>query len=130
MRRVAITGAGTINALGLDVASTFAAFREGRCGITDLDFRDVDRLAVRIGGQVHGWVPEDHFNRQQCLLYDKFTQFTLLAAKQAVAQSGLSFAGELGLCSGVVLGTAAGGMNTWDENYRTVFEEGKNRVHP
>lgn len=129
-RRVAITGSGTINALGRDVPATYAAFREGRCGITPLDFRDVDRLAVQIGGQVHDWVPEDHFNRQQIVLYDKFTQFTMLAAKQAVAQAGLSFSGDLALDTGVVLGTAGGGVNTWDENYRTVYEEGKNRVHP
>ena len=129
-RRVVITGAGTINALGHDVASTLAAFQEGRCGISQLDFRDVDRLSIQIGAQVHNWKPEDYFNRQQILLYDKFTQFTLLAAKQAVAQAGLNFAGKLGLNAGVVLGTAAGGMNTWDENYRTVYEEGKNRVHP
>lgn len=129
-RRVAITGAGTINALGHDVAATFDAFREGRCGISELKFRDVDRLAIRIGAQVHDWNPELHFNRQQITLYDKFTQFTLLAARQAVAQSGLDFGGDLGLASGVVLGTAGGGVNTWDENYRTVYEEGKNRVHP
>ncbi len=130
LRRVVITGAGTINALGRDVATTYAAFREGRCGITQLDFRDVDRLSIQIGGQVHNWQPEDYFNRQQILLYDKFTQFTLLSAKQAVAQSGLSFEGDLGLHSGVVLGTAGGGLNTWDENYRVVYEEGKNRGHP
>lgn len=130
MRRVVITGAGTVNALGHDVPSTCEAFREGRCGITELDFRDVERLAIRIGGQVHGWDPEAHFNRQQIALYDKFTQFTLLAARQAIGQSGLTFDGQLGVTSGVVLGTAAGGVNTWDENYRTVYEEGKNRVHP
>lgn len=130
MRRVAITGAGTINALGHDVAETLAAFRAGRCGITDLDFRDVDRLGVRIGGQVHDWDPEAHFNRQQIALYDKFTQFTLLAARQAIEQSGLDLRGKLGLDAGVVLGTAGGGVNTWDENYRAVYEEGKNRVHP
>lgn len=130
LRRVVITGMGTINALGHDVASTLEAFREGRCGISQLDFRDVDRLSIQIGAQVHNWRAEDYFNRQQILLYDKFTQFTLLAAKQAVAQSGLNFQGALGLSSGVVLGTAAGGLNTWDENYRTVYEEGKNRVHP
>ena len=129
-RRVVITGMGTVNALGLDVASTLEAFREGRCGITQLDFRDVDRLTIQIGAQIHNWQPETWFNRQQILLYDKFTQFTLLAAKEAVAQSGLDFQGDLGFSSGVVLGTAAGGMNTWDENYRTVYEEGKNRVHP
>ncbi|MGL4310671.1 MAG: beta-ketoacyl-[acyl-carrier-protein] synthase family protein [Paracoccaceae bacterium] len=130
MKRVVITGAGTINALAHDVAGTFAAFREGRCGITALDIRDKDRLAIQIGGQVHQWEPESWFNRQQIVLYDKFTQFTLLAARQAVAQSGLNFDGRLGYEAGVVLGTAAGGVNTWDENYRTVYEEGKNRVHP
>lgn len=130
LRRVAITGAGTINALGRDVPTTLKAFREGRCGITPLEFRDVDRLSVQIGAQVHNWQPEEYFNRQQILLYDKFTQFTLLSAKQAVEQSGLNFQGDLGLRSGVVLGTAGGGLNTWDENYRAVYEEGKNRVHP
>lgn len=129
-RRVAITGMGTVNALGLDVPTTLQAFQDARCGITQLDFRDVERLTIQIGAQIHDWHPEAHFNRQQILLYDKFTQFTLLAAKQAVAQCGLSFHGELGLCSGVILGTAGGGLNTWDENYRVVYEEGKNRVHP
>ncbi|GHG23229.1 beta-ACP synthase [Paracoccus aerius] len=130
LRRVVITGAGTINALGHDVPTTLAAFREGRCGIGPLEFRDVERLSIQIGAQVHPWQAEDYFNRQQILLYDKFTQFALLAAKQAVAQAGLDFQGALGLRSGVVLGTAGGGLNTWDENYRTVYEEGKNRVHP
>jgi len=130
MNRVAITGAGTINALAHDVPGTLAAFREGRCGITELDIRDKDRLAIQIGGQVHHWNPEAHFNRQQIALYDKFTQFTLLAARQAVDQAGLNFDGHLGYDSGVVLGTAGGGVNTWDDNYRAVYEEGKNRVHP
>lgn len=130
MRRVVITGIGTINALGQNVDDTFEAFREGRSGITALDFQDVDRLSIKIGGQVHGWDPEEHFNRQQIALYDKFTQFTLHAARQAMEQSGLSFEGPLSQQSGVVLGTAGGGVNTWDENYRTVYEEGKNRVHP
>jgi nodulation protein E len=130
MRRVVITGAGTINALGHNVPDTLEAMREGRCGITELDIRDVDRLQVRIGGQVHDWDAEAQFNRQQIALYDRFTQFTLLATKEAIAQSGLEFSGQLATETGVVLGTAGGGVNTWDENYRAVYEEGKNRVHP
>ena len=130
MYRVVITGAGTINALGHDVPQTFQAFREGRCGIGPLDIRDVDRLAVKIGGQVKNYDEADHFNRQQISLYDRFTQFTLLAARQAMAQSGIEFHGELADRSGVVLGTSGGGLSTQDENYRAVYEEGKNRVHP
>ena len=130
MNRVVITGAGTINALGQNVAQTLAAMQAGHCGIGELKFRDVDRLTIKIGGQVHDFEPESVFNRQQLALYDRFTQFTLLAAKEAIDQSGLVFSGELAATAGVVLGTAGGGVGTWDENYRSVYEEGKNRVHP
>ena len=130
MYRVAITGAGTINALGLSVPETLEAMREGRCGIGPLDFQDVDRLAIKIGGQVHGFEAEGRYNRQQMSLYDRYTQFTLAAAKEAIEQSGITFSGELSARSGVILGTAGGGVNTWDQNYRLVYEEGKNRVHP
>jgi nodulation protein E len=130
VKRVVITGAGTINALGQDVPQTYAAMQAGRCGISELEFRDVERLAIRIGGQVKGFEPESVFNRQQLALYDRFTQFTLIAARQAVAQSGLEFKGDLSTGAGVVLGTSGGGLTTQDENYRAVYEEGKNRVHP
>ncbi len=130
MRRVVITGAGTVNALARDVAGTYAAFAEGRCGITELDIRDKHRLSIQIGGQVRDWDAEAQFSRQQITLYDRFTQFTLVAAQQAITQSGLRFDGELGDDSGVVLGTAAGGVNTWDDSYRAVYAEDKNRVHP
>ena len=130
MKRVVITGAGTINALGHNVPQTLAAMREGACGIGPLEIRDVDRLGVQIGGQVHGYDEHTHFNRQQIVLYDRFTQFTLLAAKEAIGQSGLTFAGELAARAGVILGTAGGGVNTWDDKYRSVYEDGKNRVHP
>jgi len=130
MKRVVITGAGTINALGQSVAETYAAMREGVCGIGPLEFRDVERLQIRIGGQVKGFEAEGRYNRQQMSLYDRFTQFTLAAAREAIDQSGLTFTGETAARSGVVLGTAGGGVSTWDDNYRAVYEEGKNRVHP
>ena len=130
MNRVVITGAGTINPLGPSVPETLEAMREGRCGIGPLEFRDVDRLSVRIGGQVKGFEADQYFNRQQMALYDRFTQFTLIAAREAIGQAGLEFAGELAATAGVVLGTAGGGVSTWDDNYRSVYEDGKNRVHP
>ena len=130
MRRVVITGAGTITALGHSVPATMEAMREGRCGIGALEFRDVERLSIQIGGQVRGFEAEGRFNRQQMSLYDRFTQFTLTAAKEAIAQSGIEFHGDLSAKSGVVLGTAGGGVSTWDDNYRSVYEDGKNRVHP
>jgi nodulation protein E len=130
VRRVVITGAGTINPLGADVPKTMEAMREGQCGIAELDIRDLDRLAIRIGGQILDYHPEDRWNRQQIALYDRYTQFAMIAAEEALKQSGLTFTGDLAARSGVVLGTAGGGLQTSDENYRTVYEEGKNRVHP
>ncbi|KAB7615609.1 beta-ketoacyl-[acyl-carrier-protein] synthase family protein [Amylibacter sp. SFDW26] len=130
MRRVVITGQGTINALGKDVKSTLGAMSNGACGIDTLEFANVDRLNVSIGGQIKDYRAEDHFSRQEIGLYDPFTQFALIAAKEAIAQSGLEFPEELATHTGVILGTAGGGLTTQDENYRSVYEDGKNRVHP
>ena len=130
MNRVVITGAGTINALGGSVSETLQAMREGQLGIGPLQMRDLDRLSVKIGGQIKDFDPEAHFDRQKLALYDRVTQLALLASREAMAQSGLEITEELSETTGVVLGTAAGGMNTWDDNFRSVYEEGKNRVHP
>ena len=130
MNRVVITGAGTINALGGSVSETLQAMREGQLGIGPLQMRALDRLSVKIGGQIKAFDPEAHFDRQKLALYDRMTQLVLLASREAMAQSGLEITEELSETTGVVLGTAAGGMNTWDDNFRSVYEEGKNRVHP
>lgn len=128
MRRVVITGIGTVNALAPDVPGTFAAFREGRSGIGPLGFRDVDRLSIKIGAEVRGWQPEKRFPAQELPLYDRVTQYALVAGAEAVAMAGLPE--DLGPRGGVILGTAAGGIQTWEDSYRAVFAEEKNRVSP
>lgn len=128
MRRVVITGLGTVNALAQDVPGTFRAFREGRLGIGPLGFRDADRLSIRIGAEVRGWHPEKRFTAQDLPLLDRVTQYALVAGAEAVAMAGLPEG--LGLRGGVILGTAAGGIQTWEDSYRAVFAEGKNRVSP
>lgn len=125
-----ITGRGAVSALGRSVAETTLGMREGRCGIGPLDFLNVERLSITIGGQLRGFDPEVHFTRQELTLYDRFTQFAVLAAREAMAEAGLSIEGELAERAGVVLGTSGGGLQTQDENFRLVYEEGKNRVHP
>ena len=84
MNRVALTGAGTINSLGHSVKETLESMANGSCGIGTLSFRDVDRLDIKIGGQVKNFAPATVFNRQQLSLYDRVTQFTLIAAKEAI----------------------------------------------
>lgn len=129
-RRVAVTGLGVVSALGLTRAAHFEGLREGRCGIGELDITDVDRLSVKLGGQARGFVSEERFDRQEVALLDRTTQMALTAAAEAFEDAGLELTDEESLAAGVVTGTALNGMETVDQNYRAVFQEGKNRVHP
>ncbi|MBA3908777.1 MAG: beta-ACP synthase [Rhodobacter sp.] len=126
MRRVVITGIGTVNALAHDVPGTFTALAEGRSGIGALTFRDADRLTIRIGAEVRDWAPA--LDPSRLLLCDRVTQYALVAGAEAMAMAGLS--PGLGPRGGVILGTAAGGISTWEDSYRAVFAEGKSRVSP
>ncbi|MEM7546591.1 MAG: beta-ketoacyl-[acyl-carrier-protein] synthase family protein [Pseudomonadota bacterium] len=129
-RRVAVTGLGVVSSLGLTRAEHFEGLREGRNGIGPLDITDVDRLSVKIGAQARGYDGETRFDRQQLSLFDRTTQMALTAAAEAIADSGLELTEEEALRAGVVMGTALNGMETVDANYRAVFQEGKNRIHP
>ena len=130
MNRVVITGAGVISSLGMDLATNLNSLSEGKNGIGPIDFLNAERLSVRIGGQIHDYNPNDHFSKQENSIYDKFTQFALIATKEAISSSGIEFKEKDSSKIGVILGTAGGGLQTQDENYRQVYEEGKNRVHP
>ena len=129
MRRVVISGAGTINALAEGVAQTQAAMEAGRCAIGDLEFRDVERLSIRIGAQIKGFDASARFTAQELALYDPFTQYALIAGAEAMAQAGLERAPDPSRW-GCIIGSAGGGHTTANNAYRAVFAEGKNRVHP
>ncbi len=130
MTRVVITGQGALSALGQSAEQTLAGMREGRDGIGTLEFPNADRLSITQGGQIKDYDASAHFCRQKIAIYDVFTQFALLAAQEAAAQAGYDPATVDPTRAGVILGTAGGGLGTQEENYRQVYEEGKNRVHP
>jgi nodulation protein E len=127
MRRVVITGAGTVNPLGQTVAATNQALRAGRSAIGPLDIADLDRLSVKIGAQVTDWEAETHFDRSQLGLLDRHVQFALVAARQARAQAACPAAADQ---TAVIMGNAGGGLTTSDAAFRAVYAEGKARVHP
>jgi nodulation protein E len=130
MRRVVITGAGTVNPLGDNLVDTWAALRDGRVAIGPLDIPDADRLAHPIGAAVSGFDPTAHFPAQRLGLLDRFSQFALVAAREAMGQAGLVPDPALGPRAGVILGNSGGGMTTQDEGFRAVYEGGRIRVHP
>lgn len=121
MFRVAITGLGCIAAPGHDVKSFWAALKEARGGIGPIASVPHDKLNIRVAAEVKGFDPAKHFEERKLMLLDRFSQFTLIAARQAVAQSGLDFRAGLGRETAAIVGTGAGGMNTIEDAYTRLF---------
>ncbi|MCK6450346.1 MAG: beta-ketoacyl-[acyl-carrier-protein] synthase family protein [Alphaproteobacteria bacterium] len=117
MHRVAITGLGCISALGNDVASFWSALKAGQSGIGPVVAVPHQHLNIKIAAEVKNFDPAQHFDEKRLLLLDRFSQFALLAAREAVKASGISFKGDLGRETAVIIGTGAGGMNTLEDAY-------------
>jgi nodulation protein E len=130
MARVVITGRGTINSLGRNVKETNLAMVLGKSGINKLQLTDSSGLNINIAAQVKGFEAEDFFSKNELNFLDPFSQFALISAKEALTESELVFTDELNENTGVIIGTAGGGINTQEDNYRLVFQENRNKVHP
>ncbi|HET9190065.1 MAG TPA: beta-ketoacyl-[acyl-carrier-protein] synthase family protein [Rudaea sp.] len=131
MRRVAITGMGAICALGHDATSTWAAMREGRVGIGPIENIPTELLNIKIAAEVRGFDPATHFDAKKLPLLDRVSQFALVAAREAVAQSGLEFkASGLGEHTACIVGTGIGGENSHNEQSRRFFGDKNPRLHP
>ena len=129
-RRVVVTGLGVVSALGTGYAEHSQGLKEGRLGIQPITRMDTERLMVKIGGEAKQFEGTDLFTKSELALLDRISQMALIAAKEAIDQSGIEFTEELGLRTATILGSAMGGIHTQDENYYAVYHEMKNRVHP
>jgi nodulation protein E len=130
-RRVVITGVGAICALGHDAHTVWQGMREGRSAIAPLTGFEDQVMRVKVAAQVRGYDPTRHFEQKKLILLDRVSQFALIAAREAVAQSGLDFAqGDVGERTACVVGTGTGGEVTNDECSKRLYGEGNTRLHP
>ncbi len=131
MCRVVITGHGAVSALGLGSRVLWQNLREGRGGIRPLDHADAGSLRVTVAAQVPDFDANVHFDDKLLPLLDRFTQFALLAAREAVAESAIDFAADgLGARSAVIVGSAVGGELSRDEQSRRLYADKSPRMHP
>ena len=131
MQRVVITGMGAVTPLGRNAADTWAAMREGRAAIGPIASMPRDDLRFGIAAEVRDFDPLAHFEEKKLLLLDRVSQFALVAAREAIAQSGIDFAdGGLGDNTAVVVGTGVGGEQTHDAASRRLYGENNPRTHP
>lgn len=130
MRRVAVTGLGTVSPAGITVAGAWDAVAAGRSAIGALENLPLERLTVRVAAQVRDFDPSSHFSRKQASMMDRVSQFAVVAARQAVADAGLA-SGSAALAGAMcILGVAVGGLNTLDDAFHALYAENRTRLHP
>lgn len=130
MPRVVVTGLGTVSALGPDTASFWRSLIAGQSGIGPLDGELAGKTSVAVGAQARGYDPLQHFDAKHLDLLDRFSQFALLAAREAARDAGLSFDGERGERTAVVMGTGVAGKTTEDEAFRQLYGHDQKRFSP
>jgi 3-oxoacyl-[acyl-carrier-protein] synthase II len=131
-RRVVVTGMGMLTALGNDVPSTWAGLLAGRSGIRTIEAFDPSRLSVRIAGEVQGFDSSHVLDRKDQRRTDRYIQFGLVAAREAMDQAGLPerLEGREAERTGVILGTGLGGAGTLNDGFSTNALRGPDRISP
>ena len=130
MNRVVITGLGIVSPLGKNVADVTARLRTGRTAIGPITVIPTDALITKIGAEVSDFDPGAYFADRQLALLDRCAQFALVASREAIAQSGLSFRDELGRRTATIIGSGVGGLGTLDESFHRLYAQGSKRAHP
>lgn len=129
-RRVVITGAGTINPLGHDVASTWQALLAGQSGIGPITLFDAADYTTRIAGEVKAFDPVDRFGRKEARRMARQTQLALAAAEEALTTAGLKDGGVARDRAGVIVGSGMGALDPIQEAADTIAARGPGRVSP
>lgn len=127
-RRVVVTGMGGICALGAGVAEIWGAMRSGRSSIGELTTIDLHDLKCRIGAEIRT-LPDIGLEHRQTVTMDRFSQLAVIAAHEALGQSGLTLDEATAGRAGAVIGAGVFGAVALDDCYRSVFIEGKKRTN-
>ncbi len=132
MRRVVVTGLGTVNPLGLGVDDTWKQARSGVSGIGPITLFDASEFATSIAGEVRGLELDAYLARKEYRRMDRSAQFFWVATAQAMADAGLSYEEDDPAAdrAGVVIGSGIGGISTTQDEMDVLRDRGPGRVSP
>jgi nodulation protein E len=131
VHRVVITGMGAVTPLGIGAAPTWAAMCEGRSAIGAITSLPRETLRFGIAAEVKDFDPLAWFDEKRLILLDRVSQFALVAAREAIAQSGIDFAADgIGENTAVIIGSGVGGEQTHDAASQRLYRENNPRLHP
>ncbi|MCL5743891.1 MAG: beta-ketoacyl-[acyl-carrier-protein] synthase family protein [Acidobacteria bacterium] len=130
MQRVAISGIGVICAVGRNTVEFWDALCQGRCGIGPIESADCSSLRFRNGAQVRAYSHQPYFDDKRADFIDRFAQFAVIAAREAVGNAGIEWSADLRENTAIVTGSCVGGQSSEDLGFVEVYKLGHNRVHP
>lgn len=127
-RRVVVTGLGVVTSLSCDVENLWQKILAGESGIHPLRLFDVADFKVKFGGDVYDWDPGEYIAPKEIKRIDRFTQFAVVAATDAIRDSNLDFSVEDPFRCGVILGSGIGGLGEIETQMGRLFAKGPDRV--
>lgn len=129
-RRVVITGVGCVTALAESADELFKALCEGKSGVSTIESFDTSAYTVQFGGEIKHFDVTQYIDQRESKRMDRFTQFALAAAKQAISDSGIDLAQEDVSRIGVVVGTGIGGISEIEQQHIRLLNKGPGKVSP
>ncbi len=129
-RRVVVTGIGAITPIGNNADDFWKGLKEGKCGIDTITAFDVSDFKVKLAAEVKGYNPEDYFDKRSARRLDKFAQFAMIAAREAMKDSGMTKENTDFDRVGVFIGSGMGGLETIEKENRVCFEKGYDKISP
>jgi len=130
-RRVVITGLGAVTPFGVGVETFWNSLVEGKSGISTAELVDIDKHVVKIAGEVKNFDPEQYIDPKDAKKMDRFIQFAMVAAAEAVKDAKLEdISGMDPYRIGVIVSSAAGGFRTFEDNHMRILEKGPNKCSP
>ena len=126
--RVVVTGMGAVSPLGLDVSTLWEGLLQGRSGVDRITLFDPELFETKIAAEVRGFDPMEYMDRKQARHMDRYTQFAVVASRQAVEQARLEFDNPEDI--GVLIGSGIGGLTTLTEQFAILAERGPSRISP
>ena len=129
-RRVVITGLGAVTPIGNNTNDFWEGIKEGKCGIDEITRFDITNFKVKLAAELKDFNAEDHFDRREAKRLDRFSQYAMVAAREAWKDSGLDKETENMERVGIIIGSGIGGIGTTEEEHEKYMTKGPDRVSP
>lgn len=129
-RRVVITGLGALTPIGNNVEEFWKGIKKGKCGIDNITYFDTENFKVKLAAELKGYDAEKYFDKRETKRLDKFSQYAMVAAREAWKDSGLDKEKEDMERVGVIVGSGIGGIETIESEHEKCMQKGPDRVSP